>query len=317
MSSRQTTVDRKKILVIGSFMMDMVVRTPRAPEDGETIIGYSFSRHPGGKGANQAVSAARLGGDVTMVGKVGEDKFGDEFLDVLTREKINTRNILRDPDHPTGVGMITVEDNGNNRIIVVPGANLMYTAVELEQIKDRISQADIILVQLEMDTLLIEEAVSLAVDCGIPVILNPAPARELSDELLSKTTYLVPNETEVEILTGIKVESTEEAELAAKMLWNKGVGHVVITLGEKGSLVTDQSGTHHIPGFPVKPVDTVGAGDAFNGALAIGITQGKPLKEVVTFANAVGALAITNRGGIPSMPHLTKVHAFLSKHKND
>src|SRR5699024_1596954 len=189
-------VDQKKIVVIGSFMMDMVVRAPRSPMMGETIIGSNFSRFPGGKGANQAVSAARHGGNVSMIGKLGNDQFGDEFLDILNNENIDTQNIIRDSDNSTGIGNVIVEDDGNNRIIVVPGANLKYTINELEQVKDEISNANAVLVQLEMDVNLINKAASIAYDYGVPFFLNPAPAQELSDELLSKITYLVPNETE-------------------------------------------------------------------------------------------------------------------------
>lgn len=300
------------ILVIGSFMMDLVVRTPRAPENGETIIGNSFSRFPGGKGANQAVAAARLGGKVTMVGKVGSDNFGDEFLHTLKKENIDTKHIERDLTHPTGVGSITLEENGNNRIVVVPGANRQYLVNDLDRIQDLIKQSSMLVVQLEMDFDMTKQAVAYADMYGVPVILNPAPAQKLDDELLEKVTYLTPNETEAEILTGIKVDSLESAEAAAKVLLAKGVKNVIVTLADKGALIVNATGTQHIPGYTVKPIDTVAAGDSFNGALAVGVTIGKPLDEVVQFANAVGAIAVTREGAIPSLPYINEVLEFMN-----
>jgi ribokinase len=301
-----------KILVLGSFMMDLVVCTSRAPENGETIMGVSFSRFPGGKGANQAVAAARLGGNVTMAGMLGSDPFGDEMLSIVAKENIDTQYILRDPQFPTGVGSITLDENGNNRIIVVPGANLQYQESDLEKIVDVIKEADLLVVQLEMDLQMTEKAVEIAYQANVPVILNPAPARELKDELLAKVTYLTPNETEAEILTGIKVSDIWDAERAANVLQSKGIKHVVITLAEKGALVATTKGTtSYIPGFSVKPVDTVAAGDAFNGALAVALVGGKPLVEAVSFANAVGALAVTKAGAIPSLPTLKEVVFFI------
>jgi len=301
-----------EILVIGSFMMDLVVRTPRAPENGETLIGTSFSIFPGGKGANQAVSSARLGGKVTMVGKVGIDHFGDQALDALNKENVNTQYILRDSEIPTGVGSVTLEENGDNRIIVVPGANLNFTIDELENIKHLIMNAKVIVLQLEMDLKMVEQAIAYAADYEVPIIFNPAPAQKLSDEVLSKISYLTPNETEAEILTGVTINSIEDAKTAGKILIEKGVKNVIMTLAEKGALVVNQSRAYHVPGFPVHPVDSVAAGDSFNGALAVGIVSGKTLEEAVKFANAVGALTVTKEGAIPSLPSLEEVELFLT-----
>lgn len=301
------------ILVIGSFMMDLVVRTPRAPEQGETIIGTSFSRFPGGKGANQAVSAARLGGEVTMIGRVGSDEFGNEALATLNNEKINTQYILRDNEQSTGIGLITLDENGNNRIVVVPGANLNYRSNNLIKVKNLIKNSEVIVIQLEMDIEMIELAVSCATTYNVPVILNPAPAQILNNSILQNVTYLTPNETEAEILTGIKIRSKEDAETAGNELLNKGVKNVIITLAEKGALIMNRSETHYVPGFPVKMIDSVAAGDAFNGALAVGVISGKPIKEVVKFANAVGALTVTKEGAIPSLPYSNEVEFFIKK----
>ncbi|MBS4197615.1 ribokinase [Lederbergia citri] len=299
------------ILVIGSFMMDLVVRTPRAPENGETLIGTNFSIFPGGKGANQAVSAARLGGKVTMVGKLGIDQFGDQAMLALNKENVNTKYILRDRENFTGVGSVILEDNGDNRIIVVPGANLNFTINDLENTKHLIRDAKIIVLQLEMDIKMVERAIAYATNYDVPILFNPAPAQKLSDDLLSKITYLTPNETEAEILTGITINCIENAKAAGRILMEKGVENIIITLAEKGALIVNQSGTYHIPGFPVNPVDSVAAGDSFNGALAVGIVSGKPLKEAVKFANAVGALTVTKDGAIPSLPRLEEVDNFL------
>lgn len=305
-----------KILVIGSFMMDLVVRTNRFPQTGETIIGSSFSKFPGGKGANQAVAAARLGAEVTMVGKVGTDPFGDEFLTTLKAEGINTAYIIQDSQHPTGVGSITLDQHGSNRIIVVPGANLHYNTSELDSIKNQIKTSNILIVQLEMDINMITEAVSYATSVQVPVILNPAPAQMLSDEILRNVTYLTPNETEAELLTGIKILTKEDAEAAGKVLLQKGVQNVVITLAEKGALIVNTTGISYVPSFKVNPLDTVAAGDAFNGALAVEVISGKSLKDAVEFANAVGAITVTREGAIPSLPNRVEVETFIS-HQGD
>jgi len=300
------------ILVLGSFMMDLVVRTERAPEAGETIIGQSFGRFPGGKGANQAVAAARLGGKVRMAGKLGRDQFGDEFLSVLAAEGVDTDLILRDETAPTGVGSIVVEQSGQNRIIVVPGANMQYAAEETDRLEPVIRESKLLIMQLEMRMEVVQRAAELAARHGVPVILNPAPARSLDDALLANVSYLTPNETELEILSGLPVRDVGEAERAAKRLLDKGVRHIIVTLADKGALICTESGTEHVPGFPVQAVDTVAAGDSFNGALAVQLIGGKPLAEAVRYANAVGALTVTKQGAIPSLPTADEVQAFLA-----
>ncbi len=296
-------------------MMDLVVRTPRAPQKGETIIGNDFSRFPGGKGANQAVSAARLGGEVTMVGMLGNDRFGDDILNELQNNQINTKFILRNDGSSTGVGFVTLEEDGNNRIIIVPSANLKYKPSDLSHVQDLIKEADIVLVQLEMDLKVTEKAISFAKQFEVPVIFNPAPARTLEDDLLQKVTYLTPNETEAEILTGVKINTLEDVKHAGRNLVNRGVENVVITLGEKGAYIIDRNGCEHVSGFPVAIKDTVAAGDAFNGALAVGLVSGKSLMEAVQFANAAGALTVTKEGAIPSVPYLYEVEKFMQNYE--
>jgi ribokinase len=301
------------ILVIGGFTMDLVVRTPRAPENGETILGTDFNRFPGGKGGNQAVAAARLGGNVTMIGKLGTDSFGDEVFSLLEKDHINTRFVERVRNYPTGIGSIVLDDNGDNRIIVIPGANSQVKAEHLPDYLEAFKQADMLLVQLELDFEMNLKAVDLAYEMDIPVLLNPAPGRELSDDLLKKVSYLTPNETEAEIITGIPIRTLEDAKAAVKILLEKGVNSVVMTLAGEGALIGDAKGIRRIPGFKVKAIDTVAAGDSFNGALAYYILNGMEIDDAVYFANAVGALTVTKEGAIPSLPNRQEVDAFLQE----
>lgn len=282
---------------------------------GETIIGNSFLRVPGGKGANQAVAASRLQGDVVMAGKLGNDIFADEFLEILRNEGIDTQYVLRDSALPTGIGNVTVDETGNNRIIVVPGANLAYQPTDLNAIEDVIQKASVVMLQLEMHMATVEHAVDLAYKYGVPVILNPAPARALSDELLKKVTYLTPNKAEAEQLSDMKICDKKDVKRSADVLLRKGVKNVIITLEKDGAYFANASEERFIPGFEVQPVDTVAAGDSFNGALAVAIVQGKDLKQAVGFANAVGALTVTHQGAIPSLPNLQDVERFIRTHK--
>jgi len=303
------------ILVLGSFMMDQVVSTPRAPKNGETIIGDNFAVYPGGKGANQAVSASRLGGDVSMAGKVGEDKYGEDFLQTLNDEGINTTFIEKDSRYATGVGFVTSEHNGNNRIIVVPGANLKYNKKELLRLDSILESINILIIQLEMDISVMEEAVKMAKVNNVQVILNPAPGQVLEDSLLQHIDYLTPNETELEILTDMKVDTIDNIIDAAKKLLSKGVKNIIVTLGSKGALIVNKDLIKHIEGFKVSTRDTVAAGDAFNGALSVAITEEKPLAEAVLLANAAGALTATKKGAIPSIPSREDVEKLLKTKK--
>ncbi|MEK4472404.1 ribokinase [Paenibacillus sp. FSL R7-0048] len=301
------------IVVIGSLNMDMVVRTNRSPNAGETLIGQAFALSPGGKGANQAVAAARLGAEVSMIGRVGKDTFGSEMLEIIRNEGIHIEHISVSEHEATGVASIVIEEDGENRIIVVPGANIELTVEDIQALEAVISQAKIIVLQLEMDLAMSEQAIAIAHRKGIPVILNPAPARVLKDEMLAQVSYLTPNETEAGILSGMTVDSAETAEQAARILLQKGVQNVIVTLGSKGALIVNAEGFKAVSGFPVKAVDTVAAGDSFNGALAQQLVLGKTLEEAVSFANAVGALAVGKEGAIPSLPQLSEVEQFLKR----
>lgn len=293
--------------------MDMVVRTNRSPDAGETLIGQAFALSPGGKGANQAVAAARLGAEVSMIGRVGKDTFGSEMLEIIRNEGIHIEHISVSEHQATGVASIIIEEDGENRIIVVPGANIELTVQDIQALEAVISQTKIIVLQLEMDLAMSEQAIAIAHRKGIPVILNPAPARVLKDEMLAQVSYLTPNETEAGILSGMTVDSAETAEQAARILLQKGVQNVIVTLGSKGALIVNAEGAKAVPGFPVKAVDTVAAGDSFNGALAQQLVLGKTLEEAVSFANAVGALAVGKEGAIPSLPQLSEVEQFLKR----
>ncbi len=303
------------IVVIGSLNMDMVVRTNRAPNAGETLIGQVFALSPGGKGANQAVAAARLGAEVSMIGRVGKDPFGSEMLEIIRQEGIHIEHISVSESQATGVASIVIEEDGENRIIVVPGANIDLSVENIQALESVISQAEMIVMQLEMDLAMTEHAIAIAHRHGIPVILNPAPARVLKDEMLGQVSYLTPNETEAGILTGMTVDSLENAEQAARILLQKGVQNVIVTLGSKGALIVNAEGAKSVPGFPVKAIDTVAAGDSFNGALAQQLVLGKTLEEAVSFANAVGALAVGKEGAIPSLPLLSEVEQFLKVYR--
>ncbi len=291
--------------------MDMVVRTNRAPNAGETLMGQAFALSPGGKGANQAVAAARLGAEVSMIGSVGKDTFGSEMLEIIKQEGIHIEHISVSETEATGVASIVIEEDGENRIIVVPGANIDLFAEDIQALETVICQAEMIVMQLEMELAMSEHAIAIAHRHGIPVILNPAPARVLKDEMLGQVSYLTPNETEAGILTGMTVDSLETAEQAARILLQKGVKNVIVTLGSKGALIVNAEGAKSVPGFPVKAIDTVAAGDSFNGALAQQLVLGKTLEEAVSFANAVGALAVGKEGAIPSLPLLSEVEQFL------
>lgn len=305
---------KPNVVVVGSFMMDLIVRADRMPKEGETLIGKEFQRAPGGKGANQAMAAARLGANVTMVGRVGDDPFGQDQIQSLQNAGIDTRYIVVDPEAPTGVGSITLDDSsGNNRIIIVPGANMRCTPEDVDRAAEAIEAADVILLQLEIPLEVNRHVLRRAKELGKPVIFNPAPARPLDRELLELATIMTPNETEAEALTGIEIRSVEDAEKAAARLREMGVQTVIITLGSKGSLYSGAQGVKLAPSYPVEVVDTTAAGDSFNGAFAVAYAKGRSPDEALRFANAAGALAVTTMGAQPSIPTLERLEAFMKE----
>jgi ribokinase len=299
-----------KIVVVGSVNIDMVVKGKSLPAPGETVAGGQFVLAGGGKGANQAVAAARLGGNVTLVAKVGQDMFGDQALAQFRKEGIDIEGILRDPVHATGVALILVDEKGENMISVASGANHALKPEEIDNVASLIENADLLMLQMEIPLDCIRRAVELAAKAGVPVILNPAPASPLEASLLRLVTYLTPNESEAEKLTGVPVHDELSAQTAAIKLLDVGVRNVIITLGSQGALAVNSEGSWMVPSFPVKAVDTTAAGDAFNGGLACAVASGKPLIEAVRDANLVGALSVTKLGAQPSLPTAEELQKF-------
>jgi ribokinase len=296
-----------KIIVVGSSNTDMVIKAKKHPLPGETVLGGSFLMNPGGKGANQAVAAARLGGIVMFVTKTGNDLFGDEALHTLTREGIDTGYIVKDPKNPSGVALITVDEYGENAIVVAPGSNGTLTAYDIDEKVFGTDPSDIFLMQLEIPVSTVEFVAEKAAGKGNRVILNPAPARKLSEELLKSLYLITPNENEAENLTGIKVTDVVSAELAAKELHSMGVKNVVITLGASGCYLFSDNESKLISVVPVKAVDTTAAGDIFNGALAVALAEGKGLEDSVKFANKAAAISVTRMGAQASAPYKKEI----------
>jgi len=278
---------------------------------GETIIGTGFHTAAGGKGANQAVAAAKLGAEVYFIARIGQDMFGDQSIENFRRVGVDVSAIVRDEERPSGVALIFVDDRGENMIVVEPGSNMALSPEDVREGLQRQPRPDIILTQLETPLDTVRYVMEYARREGIPTILNPAPARELDDALLAHVSYLTPNETEAEILTGLSVKDEESAAQAGRHLLHRGVGHVIVTLGRRGALWVHAEGEELIPTWEVEAVDTTAAGDAFNGALAVALAEGKPLLEAIRFANAAGALSVTRLGAQPSMPGLKEVEALL------
>jgi len=300
-----------KITVVGSANIDLVVRTPRMPAKGETILGGPFFSGPGGKGANQAVGAARLGADVAMVARLGQDQFGDTAAGNFRQEGIRLDCVYRSADAHTGIAVILVDGAGENMIVVASGANAELSPADVEASADAIVAADVVLVQLESPMATVLRTVEIAHQAGVTVLLNPAPGRPLADALLRQVDVLTPNQTEAQIITGLAAGTPAEAEIAARALLEKGVGTVIITLGAAGALVVTAAGAEHVTGFTVDAVDTTGAGDAFNGALAVALSERQPLAQAVAFANAVAALQVTRQGAAAAMPRRSEVETFL------
>jgi len=291
-----------RIVVIGSSNTDMVVKSKKIPSPGETILGGTFMMNPGGKGANQAVAAARLKGNVTFVTKTGNDLFGEQIRHIFDFEGIDIRYIVKDPKNPSGIALIMVDQAGENCIVVAPGSNGTLSAYDIAEDVYGNDPLDVFLLQLEIPVSTVEFVAEKVFNRGNRVILNPAPAKQLSDDLLKCLYLITPNEIEAEILTGIKVTDTLSAEKSAEKLFRKGVRNVIITMGAAGAYLMSEKVSKIIPVVPVKALDTTAAGDVFNGALAVAISEGKDLEEAVGFANTAAAISVTRMGAQASAP---------------
>jgi ribokinase len=301
-----------RIVVIGSANTDMIIKTSRIPRPGETVTGGIFSTAAGGKGANQAVAARRLGAEVAFVSAVGHDSFGDLAIQGYVAEGIKVQHIVRDPVARTGVAFIIVDEHGENSIAVVPGANNMLSAAHVVASLHTIEQADMVILQLETPLATVNAAIDCAMKKGIKVVLNPAPAPvNLPDSMLAHVDILTPNEWEAQTLTGIPVTDNASAHRAGQALLAKGVAIVIITMGAAGAWLETQEGGEHIAGYSVQAIDTTAAGDVFNAAVAVALAEKKELKEAVRFANAAAAISVTRLGAQPSAPGRKEVENLL------
>jgi ribokinase len=301
-----------QVCVVGSLNMDLVVKTPRLPQVGETLTGAEFGTFPGGKGANQAVAAARLGAAVTMIGCVGADAFGMQQLSGLRREGIDVARVRTEPGAATGVAFITVDAAGQNMIVVAPGANMRLRPEDVVAAARVIAAARVVLLQLEVPMDAVVRAARLGREAGAIVCLDPAPAALLPDDLWPLIDVINPNETEARVLTGMPVGSLSEAERAAEALLQKGAGAAVIKLGERGSVYVSTTGRAHVPALLVKALDTTAAGDAFAAALGVALGEGQALPDAVRFATHAAALKVT-RMGAQSMPTRAEVEEAMAR----
>jgi ribokinase len=302
-----------KIIVVGSSNTDMVIKSKRIPVPGETILGGDFLMNPGGKGANQAVAAARLGGDVTFIARTGNDMFGKRAVELYKKEGINTKFITTDEKEPSGVALILVDEKGENCISVSKSANEKLTQKEVEVAKDLFEKGDIVLMQLETPLETIEYTAQMANEKGLKVILNPAPARELPASLLKNVYMVIPNETEAEILSGVKVTDLDSAKKAADVISAKGVDIVLITIGKRGAFVKEGNNYEVVPTYKTVPVDTTAAGDTFCGALCVALSEGKSIKDAVKFANRSASISVTHMGAQSSVPYRKEIDEIIAK----
>lgn len=300
-----------KVCIIGSMNMDMVFKVKNHPKEGETILAESFEKIPGGKGANQAVAAKRSGAEVCMIAKIGKDDNGQFLKEKLQDENINTEFIFEDDNEATGMAIININDAGNNSIVVVPGSNIRLTEKEIEKTYDAINESDIVIAQFETNEDMTLKVFKKAKELNKLTLLNPAPAKEIDGELLKYTDIIIPNETEAEVLTGIKVETLEDAKRAGEVFLNNGVKYVIVTLGSKGAAVIGESFAELVEAYKVNAIDTTAAGDSFIGALSSKINYKNICKDniikAVRFGNKVSSIAVQRKGAQPSIPYLNEV----------
>ncbi len=304
-----------KVVVVGSFMTDLMSRTPHLPKPGETVMGGPFKLGPGGKGSNQAVACSRLGGEVWFVGCLGNDYFGQIAMNNFKENGINTDFVRIVEGIHSGAALIMVSDEtGENAIVVAPGANSHLSPEDVDRALEVIKEADVVLTQFEIP----EETVNHLAEVlpeRVIFLVNPAPGRKISDVVLKRADFIIPNESELEVITGRKVETIEDAENAAKVLLDRGAKNVIVTLGNKGALWVSKKNTRHFQAFKVDVVDTTGAGDAFCGAFAFALSNGENVEEAVVMANAAAAISVTRIGTAPSMPTMSELKEFLSNQR--
>ena len=299
----------KNICVIGSLNMDLVVNVDTMPKPGQTIIGSNFKEVPGGKGANQAVAMARLNGNVSMIGEVGEDGFGQTLINSLKNDKVDT-TYIQTAKGATGVALITVDKNAQNSIVVSPGANFEVKEDDIDNNIEAIKNSDIVVLQLETPLNTIKYALNKAKELNKYTILNPAPAVKLDDEIIKNVDLLTPNETELEIISGVSIETEEDIQKAAQIMIEKGVKELIVTLGSKGSLYINKEKSMFKKAYKVEAVDTTAAGDSYTGALAVALSQDKCIEDAMDFASKVGALSVLKEGAQSSLPTLEDVKNF-------
>ena len=302
-----------KVTVVGSFMYDFVATASRRPKTGETLIGDSFGMFLGGKGANQAIAASRAGASVTMVGRLGNDLFGNQFLEKFSEEGIKTDFVIQDTENGTGVGMPLIDASGDNSIVIIPQANMALTVENIDKAESVIADSDVLILQCEVPMEANKRAAEIANKNDTLVILNPAPARKIPDTLLSLVDIITPNESEAEILTDMPTETNSQAMEAAHHLLSKGVETVILTLGSRGSLLLTEKMEKRIPAYLVDVIDTTAAGDAFCGALAAILSNGSIIEEAIKIANAAGALAVTKLGAEPSLPTKKDIDQLINR----
>ena len=298
-----------KILVVGSSNTDLVVKTSKLPNPGETVVGGEYFKFHGGKGANQAMAAAKLGGKVTFIGKLGDDDFGKDAIINLKSEGISVDSILVDKESPSGIALIMVDENGENSIAVASGANSKLTSEEINQLADLITNHELILVQHEIPLEAIYALMEIAAEAGVRVILNPAPAMPFDADFLPKVFLLIPNENEAEALTGIRVKGLDSAYEAGRVILKMGVNHVVITLGKVGVVYLSQTTETFIPAIEVVAVDTTAAGDTFCGAIAVLLAEGADMESAIRFAVEAAGISVTRMGAQISQPYRSVIQS--------
>jgi ribokinase len=306
-------LENRHIVVVGSINTDLVGRTQRMPRAGETLLGSDFRMVPGGKGANQAVAVARAGGNVKMLGRVGDDMFGEQHLANFRDNGVDTHLVQMTAGVPTGVAIIMVDDDGENSIVVIPGANNSLLPIDIEEAREIVETAQIVMLQLEIPMETVEAVIRMAKGAGVPVILDPGPARPLAKELLAQVDIITPNEHEAQVLAGEEIHNLDDAYRVAGKLLESGVKNVLLKLGGNGVIIATPQGMEHVPAHKVKAEDTTAAGDSFAGGLAVALAEGFSLRSAVLFANAVGALAVTKLGAQTAIPTRQEIEAFMAE----